>query len=416
MKIRSNTLAALALSAVVACVFGFAPTTPAFAADKPQNTKAAGKALQGAKASLDAKKYQDAINKLKDAQNISGKNDYDEHLISEMLSYAYVKTNNLPEAAKVIEADLDSKYNSTSEKQQRIRQLFQINYTLKNYDKVLALGDRMSKEGIATDDTYTYMGQAYFLKGDFKGAARFMQGQVDSQIKSGKRPKEQLLNLVQNACLKTDDNACLQRTYERLVLYYPKPQYWQNLMAAMYHTQDGSGGSDQQQLQVYRLASAVGVLNKPSDFTEYAQLALEAGAPGEAQAVLEKGFSNKVFTEPRDIDRNKRLLETAKKAAVAGQASLQKADADAQSSKTGDKDVNVGIAYLGYQQYDKAAAAIERGLGKGGVSNIPNAQLLLGIAQLGAGHKEEARKAFKAVKGNPTLERLANLWTLHAQA
>ncbi len=30
--------------------------------------------------------------------------------------------------------------------------------------------------------------------------------------------------------------------------------------------------------------------------------------------------------------------------------------------------------------------------------------------------KDEARKAFKAVKGDPTLERLANLWTLHSQA
>jgi hypothetical protein len=78
--------------------------------------------------------------------------------------------------------------------------------------------------------------------------------------------------------------------------------------------------------------------------------------------------------------------------------------------------VSVGVAYLGYQQYDKAAAAIERGLGKGGVTSPADAQLLLGIAQLGAGRKDEARKAFKAVKGNPTLERLANLWTLHAQA
>jgi len=40
----------------------------------------------------------------------------------------------------------------------------------------------------------------------------------------------------------------------------------------------------------------------------------------------------------------------------------------------------------------------------------------LGIAELKAGRKDEARKAFKAVKGDPTLERLANLWTLHSQA
>ena len=40
---------------------------------------------------------------------------------------------------------------------------------------------------------------------------------------------------------------------------------------------------------------------------------------------------------------------------------------------------------------------------------------LLGIAQLKAGHKDDAMKTFKAVKGDPALERLANLWGLHAK-
>jgi TolA-binding protein len=416
MKIRPNTLTALALSAVVACVIGFAPVSPAFAQGKPTNSKAAAKPLKAAKETLDAKRYQQAITQLKEVQNIQGRNAYDDHLINEMLGYAYVKTNQYAEAAKVLETDLDSGFVTGNDAAKRVRQLLQINYTLKNYDKVLALGDRAVKGGYADDEIYTWMGQAYFLKGDYKGAAKFMEAQVNNQIKAGKKPKEQLLNLVQNACDKTGDSACLQRVLERLVSYYPKPQYWQNLMTAMYHQQDAGGGGDQSQLQVYRLASAVNVLSKPGDYTEYAQLALEAGSPGEAQAVLEKGFNNKVFSEGRDLDRNKRLLESAKKAAAAAQATLAKAEADAAASKTGDKDVSLGVAYLGYQQYDKAAAAIERGLAKPGVTNTADAQLLLGIAQLGAGRKDEARKAFKSVKGNPTLERLANLWTLHAQA
>lgn len=416
MKIRLKSLSALVLSAVAACVIGFAQVNPVYAQGKPQNSKAAGPVLKAAKASLDGKRYQDAIAKLREAQGISGKNAYDEHLINEMFIFAYARTNQLAESAKVMEATLDSQYVSASEQQKRIINLIKIHYNLKNYDKVLALGDRAAKGGFADDEVLTWMGQSYFLKGDYKSAAKFIEGQVNAQIKAGKKPKENVLNLVQNACLKTDDGACLQRVYERLVTYYPKPQYWQNLMTAMYRQQESGGSGDQSQLQVYRLASAVNVLSRPSDFTEYAQLAIEAGAPGEAQAVLEKGFTNKIFTEQRDVDRNKRLLEAAKKQAADGQAALAKADADAAASKTGDKDVSVGVSYLGYQQFDKAAAAIERGIKKGGVTNPADAQLLLGIAQLGAGKKDDARKAFRAVKGNPTLERLANLWTLHAQA
>jgi len=122
-----------------------------------------------------------------------------------------------------------------------------------------------------------------------------------------------------------------------------------------------------------------------------------------------------VFTDPRALDKNKRLLESAKKQAQIDQAGLDKIAADSAAAKTGDKDVSVGLAYLGYKQYDKAVTALERGLGKPGVQNEAEARLLLGIAQLGAGHREEAQKSFKAVKGDPKLERLANLWDLHAR-
>ncbi|MEP7246678.1 MAG: tetratricopeptide repeat protein, partial [Gammaproteobacteria bacterium] len=400
MTFRSHRMTALVLSAVVVFAAGLGAGTPAWSADKPTNSKVAAKPLKAAKDSLDAKKYQDAIAKLKDVQALQGKNSYDEHLINEMLGYAYVKTNQYPEAAKVLEADLDSGFVTGGDASKRVRQLLQINYQLKNYDKVLALGDRAIKGGYADDDVYTWMGQAYYLKGDYKGAAKFIDAQVGNQIKSGKKPKESLLVLIQNSCTRTSDGECLQRTLERLVTYYPKTAYWQGLVDAMYRQQ--SGQTDTILLQVYRLATAVDVLKRPSDYTEFAQLALEAGSPGEAQSVLEKGFEKKIFVEPRDLDKNKRLLESAKKAAVTNQATLTKVDAEAAAAATGDKDVNVGLTYLGYQQYDKAVAAIQRGLAKPGLQNAANARLLLGIAQLGAGRKDEARKAFKAVKGDAT--------------
>jgi Flp pilus assembly protein TadD len=49
------------------------------------------------------------------------------------------------------------------------------------------------------------------------------------------------------------------------------------------------------------------------------------------------------------------------------------------------------------------------------LKNPAEAQLLLGITQLRSGNKAEAVKAFKAVKGDPTLTRLGNLWALRAQ-
>ena len=411
MKKKVNLPAALFASAVMA--FGTcAVIAPVQAADKPMNTKAAGAKLQDAKKSIDAKRYPEAIAKLKEAQGVSGKNAYDDFVINQMLSFAYLKTNNFAEAEKVLEPMLTSEFVPKSELPTRVKQLLTINYQLKNYDKVIQLGDTASKGGYADDEILTLIGQAYYLKGDFKKSAQYMDGIIQGIVKSGKKPKEQTLVLVQNACTKSADNNCLQRTYEQLVTYYPKPVYWQNLVDAMYKTQTTGGNNDKTMLQVYRLASAVDVLKKPSDFTEYAQLALEMGGAGEAQAVLEKGFANKIFTEKRDVDRNQRLLDTAKKQATSDPAAVAKAAGAA--GKSDDADVSMGLAYLGAQQYDKAVEAINRSLTKN--PQNADARLTLGIAELKAGRKDEARKAFKAVKGDPTLERLANLWTLHSQA
>jgi TolA-binding protein len=175
------------------------------------------------------------------------------------------------------------------------------------------------------------------------------------------------------------------------------------------------GQTDKSLLQVYRLATEVDVLKRPEDYTEFAQLAIEAGSPGEAVTVLEKGIQKNVFTDARLRERAKRLLDSARKQATTDKSTLDKVASDAAAAKTGQKDVGVGLAYLSYKDYAKAYEAFERGLSKPGVQNEAEARLLLGIAALGAGKKEDAQKAFKAVKGDPKLERIANLWSLHAR-
>src|SRR5262249_22639814 len=263
-----------------------------------------------------------------------------------------------------------------------------------------------------TEENKNMVAQAYYLKGDWKGALAAEQALVDSEIKAGQTPKEQQLALILSSCVKMEDTACQEKALERQVAYYPKPETWKQLLFTM---QKDTSGNEANTLQTYRLMNEVGVLQQPSDFNEAAQLALEAGSPGEAQKFLEKGFANNVFTDQRIKDRNTRLLETIKKTAATDQASLPKTEKEADAGTSGQKNVGVGLAYLGYGQYDKAADEISKGLAKGGVKDEAAARLLLGIAQLKAGHKDEAVKSFKSVKGDPQLEKLANLWALHAR-
>jgi hypothetical protein len=419
MKVTTRLLAAAAASAIL---LGAGLASPvAHAADEKSDkdkapekkvSKNASKPLKAAKDAADAKKYPEALEKLKEAEALTDRTPYDTHVMNELYGFVYVRTQQYAEAAKALEAGLNDGFLEQAEIDSRLKALAQVNYQIKNYDKAVEFGTRVMKAGQADDDMITLISQAYYIKGDYKGTIKFIDEYDDSQIKAGKQPKEQSLNLVLSSCIKQDDNDCATKALEQLVAYYPKPNYWQNLLQTIFQQ---PGMTDKNLLQVYRLASAVDGMRGADDYMEYAQLAIEAGSPGEAQAILEKGTAKNVFTDPKLADRNKRLLENARKQAEQDRATLDKIAKDAAAGKTGDKDVSIGLAYLSYQQYDKAVEAITRGLSKPGVQNQGEANLLLGIAQLGAGHKDEAQKAFNAVKGDAKLERIANLWSLHAR-
>ena len=413
VKVTALSIRALLAGAGIIAAAGLVAATPALAAEgKQTNSAKLGKPLKEAHDDLNAKKYADAIAKLREAEGIAGKTPYDQHLINDMLGFAYARIQNYAEAAKAWEAELDDGFMAQSEIPTKVRQLAEANYQIKNYDKAIEFGNRAIKGGFADEELKTLVGQAYYLKGDWKNALRFEEGLVDEKIKNGQTPKSESLQLVLSACVKLNDSACETRALEKIVTYYPKPDYWYQLLYTM---RQQTSGNDANTLQTYRLMSEVDVLRSPEDYTEMAQLALEAGSPGEAQHILEKGIAKGVFTDPRAKSKNQRLLETAKKTAATDQASLPKIEKDADAAPNGAKNVGVGLASLGYGQYDKAVDEISKGLAKGGLRNETEARLLLGIAQLKAGHKEDATKSFHAVKGDASLERLANLWTLHAK-
>jgi tetratricopeptide (TPR) repeat protein len=415
MKVPARLFSAFIVAVAVTAIAALAPVTSAFAQEKgPKNSAALAKPLSEANAALKAHNYSDAITKLKAAEGTAGKTPGDQYLIDQMLWFAYIKTNNLPEAAKYMEAQLDSGLTPQAEQPKLVKDLATINYQNKNYDKAIDFGNRAIKGGYADDQIKTIVGQSYYLKGDWKNTLKFEQDIVNTQIKAGQTPTNESLALIYSACTKLQDEACQTQAVEKMVTYYPKPETWAQLL---YTLRKDTSGNETDLFQTYRLMLDTDVLKDPSDYTEMAELALDAGSPGDAQHVLEKAQSRDppVFTDQRSKERAQRLLDSAKKRATADQAGLPKLEKEADAATTGDKNIAVGRAYLGYGQFDKAVDQLSKGLGKSGVKNEADARLTLGIAQLKAGQKDDAMKTFKAVKGDPALERLANLWGLHAK-
>jgi tetratricopeptide (TPR) repeat protein len=418
MKIRLPASLARRIAITLAFVFAIAlflgTHTPAWSQATPTVSKALAKPLKEAQDAMKAKRYDAAIAKLKEVQGMSGKSPYDEHLMHEMFGFLYFRANDFASAARELEPGLSSGFLKPAEVPRRVKDLAVMQLRLKNYPKAIEYGQRAIKGGFADDTVYTVMEQAYYLQGNQKETMKFVNNYIDQQVKAGKTPKERSLQTLMQACTALNDTPCQTKAMERLVSYYPKGDYWVNLLDSLFKEVEESG-TEATQLQLYRLAVEVNVLKDPEDYNEMAQLAMEQGAPGEAVRILEKGFASNVFTDQRSKDKNTRLLAAAKKNSAAEQAELPKLTQAAAADKTGNKDVELGKAHLSYEQYPQAIDAIQRGITKGSLTDAAQAQLLLGIAQLKGAKKDEAIKSFRAVKGDDKLKQLADLWTLRAR-
>lgn len=178
------------------------------------------KALKDAHDYLTAKKYADAISKLKTAETTKGKTPYDQHLINDNLAFAYVHTGAYADAAKTMEAEVDDGFTSPSDQQPKVRALAVLNYQVKNYDKAIDYGRRASR-GSHDDEMQKVVGQAYYLKGDWKGTIDFEDRLVSGAIERAETPTKESLLLLYSACVRLPDSVCAMRAREQLDRHYP---------------------------------------------------------------------------------------------------------------------------------------------------------------------------------------------------
>ncbi|MBM4233935.1 MAG: hypothetical protein FJ160_07115 [Gammaproteobacteria bacterium] len=370
---------------------------------------ALAKTLQAAQNASKGKKWAECLSNLRTADSTAGKTAYDSYIINELTAFCALSSNDVATATSAMQTNLGSPF-AADKVAQRTRDLAKVFFNARNYAKTVEIGRGAIKSGYADADTFLVVAQSYYQQNDFKNAREFTGSWIRDIEKRGQRPKENAIQIYVTSCMRLRDEACTAAGFEKLVTYYPDPAGWANLMQSLFATRN-----DVAAFNAYRLATEVGAMRAGDDYTEMAQRALENDLPGEAQSALEAGFARKAFTDKRDIDRNTRLLATAKERAAADRVGLAKADKEAAAGNSGDVDLRVGQAYMSYGQYAAAVTAIQRGIAKGNVTDPAEAQMALGIAQLRAGNKSEASKAFRAVKGDADTRRVAKLWSLRAQ-
>lgn len=314
MSHRLNFIALLA-SMGSAALLGSA-TLAAEQPSGPQVTVAIAKPLKAAQDALREKKLDEALAKTREAQAASGeKSPYDNFVIALLLYQIYQQKQDMNAAIPVLAQAAQSQYASAEQQKSWLKNIALYYFQQKDYPKTLEAADQAVKHGANDSDTLRLIAKTQYLSAKYKEAATTMQEVVNKQDK----PDEESLKLLWQFELKANDQAGASKAVEKLVTYYPKPEYWANALASLVNADTKDAHL---QLNVYRLMNDVGVLKRGGDYAEMADIALDQGYPGETEAVLRKAFAENVFTEPRDKDRYQHLLDGARQRAATDLAAL----------------------------------------------------------------------------------------------
>lgn len=412
-RARSIALAlTLAMGAVSAAALLPATAQAAEPAGKV-TTKAVAEPLKKAQEAMKNKQWDTALTEIKKAQAAEKKTPFETYQIDEFLGYVLIQQKKFGEAAPVFERMLTTGFVPPEQVDDRMKTVAQLYFQVKDYKKSIEWAKKWLDKHPGQEDISVLLGQSYYVTNDYKNAATTMMGVVNAAEHGGRTPQENWLQIVLSSQFKLDNKDGIAEALRKLVRYYPKPEYWENLLDLSRRKDT----SDRVTLGYYRLMNEVGTLKQADDYVEMAQLAIDAGVPGEAQSIVEKGVQGGTLKSDDKTTQGRydRLLTGAKKSAATDKAQLAQLAKEAEKATQGQADVALGQAYLSYGMFDEAIGALQRGIKKGGVTDVDEAQISLGIAYLRKGQKDAARQAFKAVKAESKWHALGELWELRTQ-
>jgi hypothetical protein len=406
MRQRLTQLAAAAAIAFAGVGAALVPAAVHAQAVRPE----IGKPLQAAQELVRAQKFKEALAKVREADAVPNKTAAETQIIERMRLAAASGAGDVETAARSFEAVSGSV--SGADRLRMIESLAGGYYRAKDYAKAMQWGQRYFKEGGTSPAIRTLLIQSQYLAGDFAGAARELRTEIEQAEKSGSPPGEDRLKLLVNATLKLNDTNGYVWALERLVTYYPKKEYWVDLLARL---QRKPNFSDRLALDTYRLSLATGSMSAANDYMEMAQLAVQAGFPAEAKQVLDKGFAGGVLGTGAEAERQKRLRDLVAKRLEEDKAARAANIAEAQEAKDGGALVNAGMNLVFNGENQKGLQLMQQGLAKGSLKRADDAKLHFAIAQIMSGEAAKAQSTLRGVAGNDGTADLARLWSLYAK-
>jgi tetratricopeptide (TPR) repeat protein len=218
-------------------------------------------------------------------------------------------------------------------------------------------------------------------------------------------PREGWLQLLVALYLQKDDYEHATPILERLVMSFPKKQYWVQL-SLIY----GARGDYENSLAVQQLAYTQGLLTEDSELRRLARSYLYNQLPHPAAHVLEKGL------EEDRIEADQEVLELLGNSWIAAREfgkALEPLQRAATLCEDGRLYLRVAQVRVQQEEWKEAARLLQKALEKGGLDDPGRAHLLLGISYYTDDRPDQARAAFVRARAHDSTRTEANAWLEH---
>jgi tetratricopeptide (TPR) repeat protein len=388
---------ALLTGAAIAAASG--PTsTPAFAAPAitiENKDKALADAINGAQADAKAGRYADALTKAKAADALPGKPAALVPQIHQMIVAYAIQAKDFAAALAQIDKMIAA---NEGNKAQNLKQALSVSIQMNNKPKIAEYAGQLGSN--LDPETRLFIAGSMMNAGQYKEAL----AEVEPLLQSG-QPSEAVLKFEQAVYFKMNDAAGRRATLEQLVTYYPKPEYWHDLLQL---ARNDKGLNDEQRMEIFRLRLAVGDMKSYDDYQDMAQQALITMYPAEAKAVLDKAAAAKLVSG----ERAARLVKTVNDSVA--QDAAQQADLQKKSATDPNAGVKLGLVYWTYGKNKEAEDAIRKAM-SGKLTDPDWAKVALGHVLLSDGKKPDAVTAFNSVPKNSKDASIARLWSIYAR-
>lgn len=365
-----------------------------------------GRPLQQAGELLKQGKAREALAKVREAEAVGGKSASEQLTIDRMKAAAAQRAGDMNSAIQALEG-IYSRAGS-NEKGQIAEQLSSAYAQLRNNAKATEWLDRAIEAGNNSAGVKQMQSYLQSVSGDYAAIARDAAAAVANAERAARKPDEGDLLRLADAQQRLNNASGYISTLEKLVLNYPKKDYWAAYLGRLPRK---SGFAQRYELDVLRLRLAAGVLEKDSEFMEMAQLALQARLPAEGLRITEEGFKTGALGKGPEAARHQRLRDLAVKREAEARAEIDQRAAQVRASNDGDDMVAVGYALVTLGQVDKGIQLIQDAIAKSKPEHVEEAKLRLGMAQLQSQKGRAAAAAtLRSVKGSDGASDIARLW------